>query len=123
MNILITTPKIEIDNSRKEGKEVEESGGFWFRTFRFRPKVEIGDRIYFVENGLIHGYGIISNISTLSESEHCDVTGREWGKLGNTVIYYKDWHWLSVKIPFKGFQGIRYINKIPWLTERLRQLE
>jgi len=49
MDIVVTTPKSEIGNSKKEGEVVEEEGGCWFRTFRFRPKVEPGDRIFFVE--------------------------------------------------------------------------
>jgi len=59
MDILVTTPKSEIDNSRKEGESVERDGGYWFRAFRFRPKVELGDKIFFVEDGQIKGYGII----------------------------------------------------------------
>ncbi len=55
MDILVTTPKSEIDNSKKEGEAVEKDGGYWFRTFRFRPKVVPGDKIFFVEGGLIKG--------------------------------------------------------------------
>jgi len=109
MNILVTTPKSEIDNSRKEGEVVESEGGYWFRTFRFKPKVEKGDKIYFVENGLIKGYGIIFEVSP-TEGEECDVTGRDWK--GSWVVKYNDWHWLKTAIPFSGFQGIRYVDRL-----------
>ena len=112
MNILVTTPKSEIDNSRREGKAVEVEGGYWFRTFRFKPKVVPGDRIYFVENGLIRGYGVIIDVYQAADSETCDVTGREWGNSGDWVVCYKDWHWLKAPVPFKGFQGIRYIDRL-----------
>ena len=42
MDILVTTPKSEIDNSIDEAEALEESGGYYFRTYRFRPKVEVG---------------------------------------------------------------------------------
>jgi len=53
LDILVTTPKSEIESSRKEGEAVQRDGGYWFRTFRFRPKVKPWDRIFFVENGLL----------------------------------------------------------------------
>jgi hypothetical protein len=65
MDILVTTPKSEIDTSRSEDEAFECDGGFWFRTFRFLTKVEQGDRIFLVENGLIKGYGIIFEVSKL----------------------------------------------------------
>jgi len=116
VNILVTTPKSEIDTSRKEGEIVESEGGYWFRTFRYKPKVESGDKIFFVENGLIRGYGIIFEVSQ-TESEQCEVTGRIWE--GNWVVKYHKWHWLPNPLPFKGFQGIRYIDRIPDIKEKL----
>ena len=116
MDILVTTPKSEIDNSKKEGKAVENSGGYWFRTFKFKPKVEIDDKIYFTENGQIVGYGIIFEISKTDE-EKCDITDRVWK--GNWIVKYDDWHWLKKPVPFKGFMGIRYIERLDGLKERL----
>ena len=116
MDILVTTPQSEIDTSRREGEIVEAEGGYWFRTFRFKPKVEPNDKIYFVENGLIKGYGIIFDVSQ-TEEEECEVTGRIWR--GNWVVKYNNWHWLKSPIPFKGFQGIRYIERLPELQEAL----
>lgn len=121
MDILVTTPKSEIDNSRREGEAVETEGGFWFRIFRFKPKVEPGDRIYFVEDGLIRGYGIIFNVYQSAGQETCDFTGRVWGsEFGDWVVCYKDWHWLKDPVPFKGFQGIRYIDRLPEIKQKLR---
>jgi hypothetical protein len=119
MDILVTTPKSEIDNSRQEGAAVQRDGGYWFRTFRFRPKVEPGDKIYFVENGLIRGYGIIFEVSPLSEAAECDFTGRTWGDAGGVIVKYHDWHWLKTPVEFSGFQGIRYLERLPGLREKL----
>ncbi len=119
MDILVTTPKSEIDNSRKEGEAVEKDGGYWFRTFRFRPKVVPGDKIFFVENGQIRGYGTIFNVSQLSEPAECDFSGRQWSQEGGFMVKYKDWCWLKNPVPLKGFQGIRYLERLPELKEKL----
>jgi len=119
MDILVTTPKSEIDNSRREGEAVEAEGGFWFRTFKNRPKVFPGDKIFFVEDGLIRGYGLIFAIEQIEESETCDNTGRLWGRPGYWIVKYNDWHWLSQPVPFKGFQGFRYVDNIPGLREKI----
>lgn len=116
MDIIVTTPKSEIDNSKLEGSIVEQEEGYWFRTFRFRPKVEIGDKIFFVESGQIKGHGIILRVSPTC-TEKCDVTGRVWK--GDWVVKYNDWHWLTKPIPFKSFQGIRYLDRLPQLKEQL----
>ena len=118
MDILVTTPKSEIETSRKEGEIVEQEGGYWFRTFRFRPRVEIGDNIYFVEDGMIRGYGIIFEISQ-TEEEECETTGRVWK--GDWVVKYNSWHWLNNPIQWKGFQGIRYVNRLPELERVLEE--
>ena len=119
MDVLVTTPQSEIDTSRREGEIVEQEGGYWFRTFRFKPKVETGDKIFFVEAGLIKGYGIVFEVSQIGEGEESEVTGRKWGRSGGWVIKYNNWHWLKSPIPFKGFQGIRYIDRLPVLKEQL----
>jgi len=123
MDILVTTPKSEIDNAKREGEEIENSGGHWFRVFRFKPKVDIGDKIYFTENGLITGYGIIIDLEQMEMSAQCDVTGRDWGNAGDWKVCYNDWHWLKKKVPFKGFQGYRYVERINNLKEQLRDAE
>ena len=116
MDMLVTTPQSEIDTSRKEGETVEQEGGYWFRTFRFKPKVEDGEKIFFVEAGLIKGYGIVFEVSP-TEGKECEVTGRTWK--GDWVVKYYNWHWLKSPIPFKGFQGIRYIERLPQLKSLL----
>jgi hypothetical protein len=123
MDIVVTTPKSEIDNSREEGEAVEAEGGYWFRTFRFRPKVEIGDRMFFVDDGLIRGYGVIFNVvqmtDGLKDGLKCETTGRFWGAEGDWIVAYNKWHWLKKPVPFKGFQGIRYLCRLPDLKEKL----
>jgi hypothetical protein len=117
MDILVTTPKSEIEHSINEAKMVEDDGGYYFRTYRFKPKVNIGDKMFFTEDGKIRGYGIIFEVSSTS-GETCETTGREWK--GSWVVKYNDWHWLKTPIPFKGFQGIRYVDNLPDLKNNWR---
>lgn len=113
MNIVVTTPKSEVETSKQEAKDIKKTDGYWFRVFKFKLKVDPGDRIYFVENGLIRGYGVIFDIQQLFEPAKCDTTGRCWGKQGDWIIKYNRWTWLTTPLRCKGFQGIRYIkNKI-----------
>lgn len=114
MNILVTTPKSEIKNARKEAADVEEHGGHWFRTFKVLPKVGPGDLIYFVEDGAIRGYGVVFGIKG-DQTITCATTGRQW--TGHHVLY-RAWRWLQKPVPYKGFQGYRYINSLP---ETIRQ--
>ncbi len=125
MDIITTTPKGENENSAAEAKFVNEHGSHYFRTFPRRPKLlKEGDKIYFVENGYVTGYGEIFEIVQLDhyniENVMCLTTGRLWGQRGYWLIKYDNWTWLERKIPYKGFMGFRYIHRIPYLSVRLR---
>jgi len=112
VNAIVTTPKREIDNSKREGDAIDKDGGHWFRVFKFKPKVEQGDRLYFCEAGSVTGYGVVISVEQLDLPENCDVTGRQWGSHGDWVVRYNDWHWLDNKPAMKGFQGIRYVERL-----------
>jgi len=114
MDIMVTTPKSETNIAKKEGEFAEKNDGHWFRVFKFKPDIEIGDRIYFVNNGRITGYGkVIYSPYQSEDGERCEVTDRVWGKEGDWVLEYGDWRWLHNPIKFKGFQGIRYVSRLP----------
>jgi hypothetical protein len=112
MNILVTTPKSEIENSRKEGDAIADGEGYWFRTFHFKPKVNEGDRIYFTENGVITGYGRIFKVATAGEKGfQCETTGRVWGRHGDYIVCYDNWHWIKPQIKFNIFlQEVHTLN-------------
>ncbi len=113
MDAVVTTPKAEIENARKEGEDIEKNGGHWFRVFKFKPQLERGDKLYFVENGEVTGCGVIFSLEQIDLPEGCDVTGREWGNQGDWVVRYRDWHWLKPRPKMKGFQGLRYVERLP----------
>lgn len=116
MDILVTTPKSKSKLAEQEGKFVEQNpDGYWFRTIRGKPDVEIGDRVYYVDQGQIRGYGIVFEIEH-GELE-CELTGKIYE---GTHLKQREWIWLKNPIPFRGFQGFRYIERIPILRENLR---
>lgn len=113
MDIIVTTPKSEIENCKKEAEALaNHPDAYYFRMFKNKPNVNPGDKIFFVENGIITGYGVIFEISQSDTEEHCEITDRYWGKKGYWMIKYRDWTWLDKIIHYRGFQGYRYIEKL-----------
>jgi len=107
MDILVTTPKTEIENARREAQDMAEHGGTYFRTFKRRPAVAPGDRIFFIEDGFIRGYGRV--ITFTSGQMRCDTTGRIWR---GYHVHYARWRWLDVPVIKKGFRGFMYIRNL-----------
>lgn len=115
MDILVTTPKSKHALARQEAKFVEQNpDAFWFRTIRGRPDVQVGDRVYYIDNGEITGYGIVFAIET-GEME-CEATGKTYR---GTHLKQRKWVPLKKPIPFRGFQGFRYVDRIDGLREKL----
>ena len=115
MDILVTTPKSAHELAKEEGRRVEKDpDAYWFRTFRNRPNVKEGDRIYFVDQGKIVGYGVIFRI--VEGMLKCHVTGKMYS--GHHLLY-REWHWLILPVSFRGFQGFRYVDRIEGLREKL----
>ena len=108
MNIIVTTPKSELKHIKNEVDDVENTNGVFFRAFKIKPNVQIDEHIYFVQNGVIRGFGIVCEIKD-QDSEVCETTGRTWK--GNRFVYYNNWHWLKRPIKMNGFQGFRYAKK------------
>jgi len=118
MDILVTTPKSAHQLASEEAKFVEENpDAYWFRTLRGKPNVQIGDKVYYIDNGEIRGYGIVFDIE--SGEMECEATGRLYN---GTHLKQRKWVWLKKPIPFKGFQGFRYVNRISELQKLLEAL-
>ncbi len=111
-NIIVTTPKSEMENSRLEAEKcIENGGGYYFRTIAKQPKdIEpFKSFIYYVEDGYVRGRAIIMGVT--GGTEDCSVTNREWGnnKSKNIWMQANTWEWIN-PIPMKGFQGWRYFD-------------
>lgn len=115
LDIIVTTPKSKHKLAASEAKFVEEHpDAYWFRTIRGTPKVQVGDRVYYVDNGYITGYGVVFEI--VEGYLECEATGKLYY---GTHLKQRKWIWLKRLIPQKGFQGFRYVDRIPGLREKL----
>jgi len=116
MDIVVTTPKSEHETAKEEAEAVtSDPNSFWFRTIRGRPNVKVGDRVYYVDEGMIRGYGIVFDVEVgdMWDGAH----ERLWK---GTHLKQRKWVWLKKPVPFRGFQGFRYVEKVPGLKEKLR---
>lgn len=84
-------------------------GGFYFRRLHTKPKaLNIGDRIFYVDDGYVTGFAIVSEI--LKDDKICELTGKSWGEGFYVIMNSESWKWIK-PIKYKGFQGWRYFNK------------
>jgi hypothetical protein len=112
VDILVTIPKSEAANTVKEDQFINncvrdgEQGVVQFWAIKRKPKtLNIGDRVYFVENGRVTCYHLFAGYVS---DPVCEVTKRVWHGL-NLILKCPE---VLVKsyIPYRGFQGFRYIN-------------
>jgi hypothetical protein len=116
MDIVVTTPKSEHATARKEAEAVaRDPNAFWFRTIRGRSNVKVGDRVYYVDRGMIRGYGVVFDVEVGDMWD--DAHERGWK---GTHLKQRQWVWLKKPVPFRGFQGFRYVDKALGLREKLR---
>jgi hypothetical protein len=119
MDILVTTPKRAHKLASEEAEFVQKNpGAFWFRTIRGNPNVAVGDRVYYVDNGVITGYGIIFDIE--HGTMQCEASGKDYH---GTHLKQHKWVALKKRIPFRGFQGFRYVDTQPGLRVQLNNAE
>lgn len=79
--------------------------------------MEVGDRVYYVDQGVITGYGVVFEV-TQGELE-CEATGKIYHG-----THLKQRKWVDINpVSFKGFQGFRYISRIRGLEEKLMEAE
>ena len=105
MDILVTVPKKEAVNTVAEDAFVAsnpDSVQFW-SIGRKPKKLNVGDRVYFVENGFITCYHVFLGFI---QDPVCQVTGRVWRGL-NLLLKCPAIN-LPIKLPCKGFRGFRY---------------
>ena len=108
-DIIVTTPQKFADVAAEEARQcIEAGGGFYFRTFRNRPKdLEVGIRIYYVEHPYIRGFGTVSEI--VNGNMVCGTTRKDWGDGYHAIMSAYSWEWIK-PIAMKGFQGWRYFD-------------
>jgi hypothetical protein len=117
LDIIVTTPKSEHETAQLEGESVrDDPDAYWFRTFKFKPKINVGERVYYVDLGRITGYGIVFAVEQGKLED--DAHGMTW-----TGWHVKQREWVPLKrqILMRGFQGLRYVQGE--LQKQLREAE
>jgi len=110
MDIIVTTPKSQIANAAQEAADcIADGGGEYFRRFPINqsPDINIGERVFYVEDGYIRGYAHASRVFQTPRCVQCDTTGRWWPPGFYVVMPADSWRWIK-PIPMRGFQGFRY---------------
>ena len=111
MDIIVTTPKKEMASAAREAADcIRAGGGEYFRWFPMScaPSVKPGDRMYYVEDGFVRGFAVVSRCG-LSLANQCATTGRVWPPGYYVVMDATSWRWIR-PIPMRGFQGLRYVK-------------
>ena len=110
MDIIVTTPKSQMANAKKEAEDcIKSGGGIYFRRLSSRPsKLEIGDRVFYVEDGYIRGFATVSEIKKFAGAE-CQTTRRSYPEGWFVMMDATTWQWIK-PLKMKGFQDWRYCN-------------
>ena len=110
MDIVVTIPKTELENVYKERETVSqvdnEAVQFW-SVGRKAKELNVGDHVYFVENGQITNYQIFLGYVY---NPVCEVTGRTWA--GLNLLLKCPSIFLKTPVAKKGFQGFHYIERL-----------
>lgn len=113
IDIVVTTPYHESENSASEARQcIEDGGGFYFRRVPFIPKgAGVGSRLFYVERGFITGYAVVCEIANLRHGEEptCATTGRTWPPGFYLIADATTWKWIH-PILMRGFQGVRRLH-------------
>jgi len=111
MDIIVTTPKSEMANAAREAADVlAAGGGEYFRRFAFHAapsRLNAGDRVWYVEDGYLRGFAVVSRIEHRTVGEMCVTTGRNWPQGVYVFMDATSWRWIT-PVPMRGFQGYRY---------------
>lgn len=68
-DIIITTPKNRMAEAAREAEEIRAAGGgYYYRDYNWPniPKVNVGDRVYYVEDGYIRGFCLVDHVTEFS---------------------------------------------------------
>lgn len=107
MDIIVTTPKSQMQNAAREAEDVKRAGGgMYFRRFGTRPNVERGDRLFYVEDGYVRGFAVVEEVRRDDEMI-CETTGAVWPAGWYVFMPAESWKWIR-PIPMKGFQNYRF---------------
>jgi len=109
VDIIVTTPKDRMAEAAREAEEIIEAGGGWYyrdyRTPRI-PRVDIGDRVYYVEDGYIRGFAVVAGVERVRDHD----TGKVLAV--RIMMDAKSWTWIE-PIPWKAPRSFQYVLSVP----------
>lgn len=107
-SLIITLPsKIQWNDYEKElRKAANYKYVLNFKVHNFPKGIHKGDKCYIVHNGYIKGWMEITGFS--EETFQCTTTKQKWE--GKFIQRSGPFHYISEKMPYKGFQGFRYFD-------------
>ncbi|HUU56383.1 MAG TPA: hypothetical protein VMW93_03480 [bacterium] len=76
-DIVVTTPKSRMAEAAREAEEVRAAGGgYYYRDYRAPriPNVETFDRVYYIEDGYVRGYCLITEIDSVGYGRRRSIT-------------------------------------------------
>ncbi|HUX17545.1 MAG TPA: hypothetical protein VMW52_13800 [Phycisphaerae bacterium] len=115
MDIIVTTPKGEMANAAREAEDCKrDGGGEYFRRFPVdrAPEVLPGERVYYVEDGHVRGFAVVTRIHATASGQCCDTTGRRWPPGFYVFMDATTWRWIK-PVLMNGFRGFRYARLTP----------
>ncbi|MGD8718385.1 MAG: hypothetical protein PVH29_06130 [Candidatus Zixiibacteriota bacterium] len=66
-DVIVTTPKNRMAEAALEAEEIKAvGGGYYYREFKYRvapAAIGEGDRVYYVEDGYIRGFCLVSRVA------------------------------------------------------------
>jgi len=114
MDIIVTTPKSEIANAAAEAADcIAAGGGEYFRRFPVRASprlLRLCERVYYVEDGYVRGFGTVKRKECIDVDVLCDTTYRHWPPGTYVFMDATSWQWIR-PIPMRAFQGFRYVDE------------
>lgn len=111
MNIIVTTPKSQMTAATQEAEDAKRAGGGeYFRYFRRRwcgPVIKPGCRVYYVEDGYVRGFAVVTRVEDRTAPVRCETTGKLWPPGKYVFMDATTWMWIR-PIPMRGFGGFKY---------------
>lgn len=119
VDAIVTTPKNRMAESAREAalaqrwKDLNPDGDYWYwRDYKFKPFVEPGDRVYYVEDGYVRGFCLVDHIDDHEYNADGQIVYR-------VLMDATSWKWIQ-PIPMIGFRGIRKMINQPHLMSEVR---
>ena len=100
-DVIVTTPKSRMAEAAREAEEVRAAGGgCYYRDYRAPriPNVEVFDQVYYVEDGYVRGYCLITKIDSVGYGRRRAITvymdARTWTWIKPVQVTYSPRSWI-----------------------------